>query len=61
LSASIREWGYVSLAPERAFELPVEMLVGTSMSAGKTTSPRVKVGLLREAGLRIIGTKLAGA
>jgi hypothetical protein len=43
------------------FELPVVLLVGTSMSAGKTTSARVIVRLLREAGLRVIGAKLTGA
>jgi hypothetical protein len=41
--------------------LPVVLLVGTSMSAGKTTSARVIVRLLREAGLRVIGAKLTGA
>jgi hypothetical protein len=53
--------GYVSPAPERAFKLPVVLLVGTSMSAGKTTSAKVIVRLLREAGLEVIGAKLAGA
>lgn len=52
---------YVSPAPERAFKLPVVLLVGTSMSAGKTTSAKVIVRLLREAGLEVIGAKLAGA
>jgi hypothetical protein len=53
--------GYVSPAPERAFKLPVVLLVGTSMSAGKTTSAKVIVRLLRDAGLKVIGAKLAGA
>jgi hypothetical protein len=53
--------GYVSSTPERAFKLPVVLLVGTSMSAGKTTSAKVIVRLLREAGLEVIGAKLAGA
>lgn len=52
---------FVPDAPEREFELPVVLLVGTSMSAGKTTSAKVIVRLLREAGVRVIGAKLTGA
>ena len=52
---------YVPEVPERAFALPVILLVGTSMSAGKTTSARVIVRLLREAGFAVIGAKLTGA
>jgi hypothetical protein len=46
---------------EHEFRLPVVLLVGTSMSAGKTTSARVIVHLLGEAGLSVIGAKLTGA
>jgi hypothetical protein len=53
--------GYVPDIPEREFGLPVVLLVGTSMSAGKTTSAKVIVRLLKEAGLEVIGAKLAGA
>jgi hypothetical protein len=53
--------GYVPNVPAREFGLPVVLLVGTSMSAGKTTSARVIVRLLREAGLSVIGAKLTGA
>ena len=52
---------YAQDVSEREFELPVVLLVGTSMSAGKTTSAKVIVRLLREAGLVVIGTKLTGA
>ena len=52
---------FVPPAPQVVFELPVVLLVGTSMSAGKTTSAKVIVRLLREAGLSVIGAKLAGA
>ena len=41
--------------------LPVVLIVGTSMSAGKTSSARIIVRLLKEAGLKIIGAKLTGA
>lgn len=53
--------GYVKDFPEREFGLPVVLLVGTSMSAGKTTSAKVIVRLLREAGLTVVGAKLTGA
>jgi len=52
---------YVPDVPVREFALPVVLLVGTSMSAGKTTSAKVIVRLLREAGLTIVGAKLTGA
>ncbi len=41
--------------------LPVILLVGTSMSAGKTTAARIIVRLLKRAGYRVIGAKLTGA
>jgi hypothetical protein len=47
--------------PERPFTLPVVLIVGTSMSAGKTSSARIIVRLLKEAGLKVIGAKLTGA
>ena len=40
---------------------PVVLIVGTSMSAGKTMSGRVIVHLLAQMGLNVIGTKLTGA
>jgi hypothetical protein len=52
---------YAGTASEREFGLPVVLLVGTSMSAGKTTSAKVIVRLLREAGLAVVGAKLTGA
>jgi methylmalonyl-CoA mutase cobalamin-binding subunit len=52
---------YVPEVSERAFETPVVLLVGTSMSAGKTTSARAIVRLLKEDGLAVIGAKLTGA
>lgn len=52
---------FVSALPERPFTLPVVLIVGTSMSAGKTSSARIIVRLLKEAGLKVIGAKLTGA
>lgn len=45
----------------RAFELPVVLVIGTSMSAGKTTACRIMVRELRSAGLRVAGAKITGA
>ncbi|RLA45934.1 MAG: hypothetical protein DRR06_06160 [Gammaproteobacteria bacterium] len=44
-----------------AFSLPIILIIGTSMSAGKTTSARTIVRLLKQAGYRVIGAKLTGA
>jgi len=43
------------------FNIPVVLIVGTSMSAGKTTSGRVIVHLLSQMGLNVVGAKLTGA
>ena len=40
---------------------PLILLVGTSMSAGKTTTARVVVRMLAERGLRVLACKLTGA
>ena len=51
-----------ALSPlQRAFAVPTVLIVGTSMSAGKTTSGKVIVRHLKRAGLRVAGTKLSGA
>ena len=52
---------FVPVLPEQPFTLPVVLIVGTSMSAGKTSSARLIVRLLKEAGLKVIGAKLTGA
>ena len=40
---------------------PVILIIGTSMSAGKTTAARIVVRMLADRGLRVLGTKLTGA
>ncbi len=40
---------------------PVLMLIGTSMSSGKTTSARAIIRRLKRMGLRVVGAKLTGA
>lgn len=41
--------------------MPVILVIGTSMSAGKTTSARLIVRLLKQGGYRVAGAKLTGA
>ena len=48
-------------APESELDVPVVLLVGTSMSAGKTTAGRLIVHELASLGLNVIGAKLTGA
>ena len=43
------------------FDIPTVLIVGTSMSAGKTMSGRVIVHLLSQLGLDVVGAKLTGA
>ncbi len=43
------------------FKVPTIMLVGTSMSAGKTSTGKLIVELLSQAGQKVIGAKLTGA
>ena len=43
------------------FDVPVILIVGTSMSAGKTMSGRIIVHTLSQMGLNVVGAKLTGA
>ncbi|PRX54648.1 hypothetical protein [Flagellimonas meridianipacifica] len=43
------------------FNTPVILFVGTSMSAGKTTSGRIVTNIFKQAGYRVVGAKLTGA
>ena len=52
---------FVEDVPPRDFDAPVVMLIGTSMSAGKTTAARVATRLLAQEGLRVLGSKVTGA
>lgn len=52
---------YVKSTKESVFSTPVILLVGTSMSAGKTTVARIIVNHLKRAGLNIVAGKLTGA
>ncbi len=48
-------------ANKHPFNIPTILLVGTSMSAGKTTTGRLIVHELEKMGKRVIGSKLTGA
>jgi len=52
---------FINPVPEQPYQCPTIMIIGTSMSAGKTTAARVIIRLLRQMGLRVIGAKLTGA
>ena len=52
---------YVQDVKFSKFSIPIILLVGTSMSAGKTTSAKIIVNLLKRAGLKIVAGKLTGA
>lgn len=52
---------YVEEIPERSFDMPIILMVGTSMSSGKTTSARIIARQLKQMGLKVAGAKLTGA
>lgn len=52
---------YVSTVAEREFTTPSILLIGSSMSAGKTTAARVFIRLLKRLGMNVIGAKVTGA
>jgi hypothetical protein len=59
--AKVTMSGFVTPRPRLPFTLPVVLIVGTSMSAGKTMTARLAIRLLKESGLKLIGVKLTGA
>ena len=52
---------FVSPAEPRKLDIPVVLLIGTSMSAGKTSSGQVIIRALTYLGLRVVAGKLTGA
>jgi len=52
---------FVPTLPERRLDIPIVLLIGTSMSSGKTTSGRVIVHELKKAGLNVAACKFTGA
>lgn len=57
----LRMADFVQPAPPRKLDIPVILLIGTSMSAGKTSSGRVIIRALSYLGLNVVGAKLTGA
>lgn len=51
----------VSRAEGPVFTTPIVLLIGSSMSAGKTTTSRIVIRLLKSMGRRILAAKLNGA
>lgn len=51
----------VEPAPDRTFDRPVVLVIGTSMSAGKTTAARIVIRELKKEGLSVAGAKISGA
>ncbi|MDP6651693.1 MAG: hypothetical protein QGF90_06245 [Gammaproteobacteria bacterium] len=47
--------------PRLDFDIPIVLIFGTSMSAGKTLSGRTIIYLLSQTGLKVVGAKLTGA
>ncbi|WP_182835512.1 hypothetical protein [Flagellimonas lutimaris] len=52
---------FVEKIPRIPFNTPVIVFVGTSMSAGKTTSARIVTNIFKQAGYKVVGAKLTGA
>lgn len=52
---------FIAPVDDLALDTPVILMVGTSMSAGKTTAGKVVVHELSNAGLRVVGAKFTGA
>jgi hypothetical protein len=46
---------------EQKLNIPIILIIGTSMSAGKTTSGKVIIHQLKEFGLKVVAAKLTGA
>jgi hypothetical protein len=59
--AKLNMMDFVQPAPARKLEIPVILIIGTSMSAGKTTSGQVIIRALKYLGVDVVGAKLSGA
>lgn len=53
--------GAVAEVGERPFTTAVLLIIGSSMSAGKTSSARIIIRRLTKLGLKVVGAKLTGA
>ncbi len=57
----MRDFVQPPASPAAAIDCPVLLLIGTSMSSGKTTTAQVIIRRLKKMGLRVAGAKLTGA
>ncbi|MDG1729480.1 MAG: hypothetical protein P8K68_07760 [Algibacter sp.] len=57
----LRMEDFVKPVKPKDFTIPVVLFVGTSMSAGKTTSARIITNIFKMAGLKVVGAKITGA
>ena len=60
-STKVRMQDYAATAVDQAFTTPIVLLIGSSMSAGKTTTSRIIIRLLKSSGRRVLAAKLNGA
>lgn len=51
---------FVSPFPDYRYDCPTILIIGTSMSDGKTTVARVIIHQLKQMGLKVIDAKLTG-
>lgn len=52
---------FIPMVEELEYKTPTVLFMGTSMSAGKTTSARIVTHLFKSAGYSVVGAKLTGA
>lgn len=57
----LRMADFVRVVPDRSFDTPTILIVGSSMSAGKTTAARILIRQLKKLGLEVVGAKITGA
>ncbi|NNF03985.1 MAG: hypothetical protein HKN17_05925 [Rhodothermales bacterium] len=57
----VRMEDFVQQVPVIPYRKATVLVMGTSMSAGKTTASRIVIRQLRAVGLRVVGAKLTGA
>ena len=58
---TMRDFALTNGGRDRTFKLPTVLIVGTSMSAGKTLTGSAAVSVLTEAGREVTGAKITGA
>lgn len=59
--SKVRMEDFVQKLPVVEYDKPTILIMGTSMSAGKTTASRIVIRQLKAVGLRVAGAKLTGA